>query len=180
MGCAGRPWAAARLVKALEDTERSQGNFRFAATAMVGVDAVFSGGISHWFRASVRHRAGIGELVAAAFKGAPDLAAARQRLIESLAPRRGTSSGTPGGSTRKQAGVCGMDLSPAPLKDVAVSIGRLSRVLLRSRSVVRDVDCGGDDHLRGEGYQGQANRHSGLMLPVLEDSILSRRWSEGR
>src|SRR5262249_11216866 len=77
--------AAARGVKALEDTERSQGNFPFAATAMVPqltpfYPAAYHTGFGHQFAIGLESA----NVVASAFHGAPDLAAARQRLIDSL------------------------------------------------------------------------------------------------
>jgi uncharacterized protein len=72
----------------------------------------------------------------------------------------------------------GIDLSPAPLKDVSIgaaierftgarvgSSGTLATAALITQAL-RAIPVG---HV---GY-------SGLMLPILEDEVLSRRWSEG-
>src|SRR5262249_51124242 len=77
--------AAARVVKALEDTPKSQGNFRFASIAMVGpltpfFPAAYHTGFGHQFGLALESA----NVVADAFNGAPDLAAARQRLMDSL------------------------------------------------------------------------------------------------
>jgi uncharacterized protein (UPF0210 family) len=175
--------AAARVVKALEDTDRSQGNFRFAATAMVGPLTPFFPAAYH---TGFGHQFGIGlesaNVVAAAFQGAPDLAAARQRLIESLgAAARDIERHA--GRIDQETGwaYVGMDLSPAPLKDVSVSIGAAienltsqpvgsSGTLTAAATITSAVK---DIRVKQTGY-------SGLMLPVLEDAILSQRWSEGR
>jgi uncharacterized protein len=173
--------AAARVVKALEDTPSSQGNFRFAATAMVGPLTPFFPAAYH---TGFGHQFGIGlesaNVVAAAFKGAPDLAAARQRLIDSLSASA-IDIERHAGRIDQETGwaYVGMDMSPAPLKDVSIaaaienltsqpvgSPGTLTAAATIT-SAVKDV------RVKQTGY-------SGLMLPILEDSLLSQRWSQGR
>ncbi len=73
----------------------------------------------------------------------------------------------------------GIDLSPAPLKEVSIgaAIEKLTGVPFGSSGtmtaaalvtgVLREVPA------KHAGY-------TGLMLPVLEDGLLSKRWSEGR
>jgi uncharacterized protein len=173
--------AAARVVKALENTANSQGNFRFAATAMVGPLTPFFPAAYH---TGFGHQFGIGlesaNVVAAAFKGAPDLAAARQRLIDSLSVSAHDIE-RHAGRVDQETGwaYVGMDLSPAPLKDVSIaaaienltmqpvgSPGTLTAAATIT-SAVRDL------RVKQTGY-------SGLMLPILEDGLLSKRWSQGR
>src|SRR5277367_4541945 len=77
--------AAARVMKQLEDTEHSQGNFRFAAIAMVKpltpfFPAAYHNGFGHQFAIALESA----DLVADAFKDAPDLATARRRLMDAL------------------------------------------------------------------------------------------------
>jgi len=173
--------AAARVVKALEDTEHSQGNFRFSAIAMVKpltpfFPAAYHTGFGHQFGVALESA----NVVAAAFKGAADLAVARQRLSDAL--------GATAFDIERHAGridaetgwaYVGMDLSPAPLKDVSIgaaienlttqpvgSSGTLTAAATIT-SAIREIK------VKQTGY-------SGLMLPILEDSLLSQRWSEGR
>lgn len=173
--------AAARVVKALEDTEHSQGNFRFSAIAMVKpltpfFPAAYHTGFGHQFGVALESA----NVVAAAFKGAPNLAVARQRLSDSL--------GAAAFDIERHAGridaetgwaYVGMDLSPAPLKDVSIgaaienlttqpvgSSGTLTAAATIT-SAIKEIK------VKQTGY-------SGLMLPILEDSLLSQRWSEGR
>jgi uncharacterized protein (UPF0210 family) len=172
--------AAARVVKALEDTEHSQGNFRFAAIAMVQpltpfFPAAYHTGFGHQFALALESA----NVVAAAFKSAPDLATARQRLIDSLGAaafdiERHASR------VDQETGwaYMGMDLSPAPLKEVSIAaaIENLTTQLVGSSgtltaaatitSAIKDI------RVKQTGY-------SGLMLPILEDSLLSERWSAG-
>ena len=173
--------AAARVVKALEDTPNSQGNFRFAATALVGPLTPFFPAAYH---TGFGHQFGIGlesaNVVAAAFKGAPDLATARQRLIDSLSASANDIE-RHASRVDQETGwaYVGMDLSPAPLKDVSIaaaienltmqpvgSPGTLTAAATIT-SAVKDV------RVKQTGY-------SGLMLPILEDGLLSQRWSQGR
>src|SRR5260370_1130164 len=77
--------AAARGIQKLAATEHSQGNFKFAAIAFVPpLTPFFPGsyhtGFGHQFAIALESA----NTVAAAFQGAPDLATARQRLIDRL------------------------------------------------------------------------------------------------
>src|SRR5277367_117340 len=77
--------SAARVMKRLEDTEHSQGNFRFATIAMVPLltpffPAAYVTGFGHQFAIALESA----NIVAAAFKDAPDLATAKRRLIDAL------------------------------------------------------------------------------------------------
>ncbi|MGB2624287.1 MAG: DUF711 family protein [Candidatus Acidiferrum sp.] len=173
--------AAARVMKQLEDTEHSQGNFRFAAIAMVPpltpfFPAAYHTGFGHQF-AIAFESAGI---AAAAFKDAPDLATARQRLIDALG-KVAFDAQAQAGRVDMDTGwaYMGIDLSPAPLKDdsIGAAIENLTTQPMGSpgtltaaatiTSALKEI------MVKQTGY-------SGLMLPVLEDSRLAQRWSEGR
>jgi uncharacterized protein (UPF0210 family) len=172
--------AAARVIKRLEDTEHSQANFRFAATAMVGpltpfYPAAYSSGFGHQFAIALESA----NTVAAVFKDSQDLNTARQKLtdtlaktafdIESLAQRADRDTGW---------AYVGMDLSPAPSKEASIgaaleeltqqpfgSSGTLTAAATLT-AAIRDI------HVKRTGYNG-------LMIPILEDERLSQRWSEG-
>jgi uncharacterized protein (UPF0210 family) len=173
--------AAARLMKKLEDTEHSQANFKFSAIAMVPpLTPFFPGsyhtGFGHQFAIALESA----NTVAAAFQGAPDLATARQRLTDRLAAAAF--------AVQEQAAridqdtgwtYMGIDLSPAPMKNVSIgaalenlttqpvgSSGTLTAAATVT-AAIRDIQ------VKQTGY-------SGLMLPILEDSRLAQRWSEGR
>ena len=173
--------AAARLMKKLEDTEHSQANFKFSAIAMVPpLTPFFPGsyhtGFGHQFAIALESA----NTVAAAFQGAPDLATARQRLTDRLAAAAF--------AVQEQAAridqdtgwtYMGIDLSTAPMKDVSIgaalenltnqpvgSSGTLTAAATVT-AAIRDIQ------VKQTGY-------SGLMLPILEDSRLAQRWSEGR
>lgn len=172
--------AAARVMKKLEDTEHSQGNFRFSALALVPpltpfYPGSYHTGFGHQFAIALQSA----NVVAAAFQGATDLAIARQRLVDSLANAAFDVEAQALRIDRDTGwAYVGIDLSPAPLKEVSIgtalenltaqpvgSSGTLTAAATVT-SAIKDV------HVRQTGY-------SGLMLPILEDSRLAQRWSEG-
>src|SRR5215813_14205183 len=174
--------AAARVMKYLEEqTPHSEGNFRFAAGAFPPENAPFfpvssTQGSGHGFAIGLES-AGIATAALGGAKG--DLSAAGERLtttlgaeakrVEEIALR-----------LEKQSGwkYHGIDLTPVPLKDV--SIGAAMESLLGnpigspgSLSVAHTITAAVRRiPVRQTGY-------SGLMLPVLEDSVLAQRWESG-
>jgi uncharacterized protein len=173
--------AAARIMKKLEETEHSQGNFRFAAIAMVPpltpfFPAAYHTGFGHQFAVALESA----NVVAAEFKDARDLGMARQRLIDALAATAFDVE-THAGRVDQETGwaYMGIDLSPAPSGDV--SIGEaienlttqpfgMSGTLTAAATITAALK---DVKVKQTGY-------SGLMLPILEDRRLAQRWSEGR
>lgn len=173
--------AAARVMKKLEDTEHSQGNFHFAAIAMVPpltpfFPAAYLNGFGHQFAIALESA----NIVAAAFKDAPDLAAGKQRLVDALG-KVAFEAQAQAGRVDSETGwaYVGVDLSPAPMKDVSIgaaienlttqpigSSGTLTAAATIT-AALRDIK------VKQTGY-------SGLMLPILEDTRLAQRWSEGR
>lgn len=174
--------AAARVMKKLsETTEHSHGNFNFSAIAMVPpLTPFFPGsyhtGFGHQFAIALQSA----DVVTAAFQGAPDLLTAKKRLVDQL--------GNEAFAVEAQAEridqdtgwtYMGIDLSPAPLKDVSIgaalenlttqpfgSSGTMTAAAVVTSSI-KEI------RVRQTGY-------SGLMLPIMEDSRLAQRWSEGR
>ncbi len=173
--------AAAKLVKYVaEHSPHSQGNFSFAATAMLQSHAPFypgsyHTGAGHEFAVALESA----NMVREALAGAPQPTVAQQaleaalgrhaRAIEAVAERLEKATGWK---------YLGLDLCPAPLKDVSIgaaiegftgarfgSSGTMTAAALIT-SALRAIP------VKRVGY-------SGLMLPVLEDSVLARRWSEG-
>src|SRR6266404_4553398 len=172
--------AAARVMKKLEETEHSQGNFRFAAIAMVQpltpfFPAAYHTGFGHQFAIALESA----NVVAAAFKDAPDLATAKQRLTDSLAASAFDIENHAGRIDRETGwAYMGIDLSPAPSGNVSIGAAienlttqpvGMSGTLTAAAMITAAVK---DVKVKQTGY-------SGLMLPVLEDTRLSQRWSEG-
>jgi uncharacterized protein len=174
--------AAARVIKYLEEhTTHSEGNFRFAAGAFPPPIAPFypvsyASGAGHEFALGMESA----NIVQQVFAGGNlDFATASARLatalgseaqkLETIAQRLETKTGW-----RYQ----GMDITPVPLKEI--SIGAAMESLIRnpigspgSLSAAFVITSSlGKVQVKQVGY-------SGLMLPVLEDSVLAKRWEAG-
>jgi uncharacterized protein (UPF0210 family) len=173
--------ATAAVIKYLEaHTPHSQGNFNFTAAALVPsgtpfYPASYFTGEGKQFAIALESA----NVVAEALASAESPSAAEERLkttlggyavnMEKTATEISQTTGWPYG---------GIDLSPAPMKDVSIgraienflgapvgSSGTVSTAALITRSL-RAIP------VKQAGY-------SGLMLPVLEDTVLAQRWSEG-
>jgi len=174
--------AAARVMKYLEEhTTHSEGNFHFAAGAFPPAVAPFfpvshtsDGG--HGFAIGLES-ANIVQQIFANAKG--DLNSAGEQLttaltqeakkVEEIAHRIATSTGW-----RYQ----GIDLTPVPLKEISIG-GALESLI--------HAEIGSPGSLSAAYTITSAVRrvpvlqagYSGLMLPVLEDSVLAQRWESG-
>jgi hypothetical protein len=175
--------ASAHLIRELADnTPSGNGNFDFAATAMLAPYGPFFPGAYSvgtrtrfavaWQAANVVAEAlasAHGNVTLAEKQLAAD-AAPPARAIESLSLELERSLGWP---------YMGIDVSPAPIGNVSIgraienftgvpfgSSGTLSAASLITR-VMRDLP------VREAGY-------SGMMVPILEDTVLAQRWGEGR
>jgi hypothetical protein len=174
--------AAARLVKRVsEQSPDSQGNFGFTAAAMMPEYAPFFPAAYH---RGAGHKFAVGlegaNVVDGAFAEAGgDPVAASTRLKAALA-RYASLAERSAQSVATQSGweYLGLDPTPAPLGDVSIGAaierftgGRVgsSGTLSAARLVTEAVQS---VPVKQVGY-------SGLMLPVLEDSRLAQRWSEG-
>ena len=174
--------AAARTIQYLAaHSPAGQANFNFAATAMLPPYGPFFPG--SYFTGD-GHQFAIGlesaNVVLDAFSPGQDFPAARASLarkmgaavtpIEKIATTLASQTGWT---------YSGMDVSPAPLAEVSIgaaieqltgvpfgSSGTLTAAALITR-VLRQLP------VKHAGY-------SGLMMPILEDSTLARRWGEGR
>ncbi len=174
--------AAAHVVKYLaEHTAHSDGNFRFVATAMLGPYGPFFPGSYH---TGAGHQFSVGlesaNLVQAALAAHPhDLAATETALAAELT-RYDSECEQIAHEIEKRSGwtYAGLDPTPAPAGEISIgdaiekftgakfgSSGTMTAAAMITRAVkavpVKQV-----------GY-------AGLMVPVLEDSTLARRWSEG-
>lgn len=173
--------AASLIHFVAQNTPSSLGNFRFAAIALVPPGAPFYPASYH---ISADHTFAIGlesaNVVAAAMASTRDPEQAQRNIEQSLG-KWAEELETIGKQAGEESGwkFTGIDLSPAPLKDVSIggaiegftreplgSSGTLAAVAVITRALA-------SIHVTRVGY-------SGLMLPVLEDSIIAQRWSEGR
>jgi len=173
--------AAARVMKRLEDTEHSQGNFRFAAIAMVPpltpfFPAAYVTGFGHQFAIAFESA----NIVAKAFKDAPDLATARRRLIDALG-KQAFEAEAQAGRIDSETGwaYVGIDLSPAPLGDVSIGVA-IENLTTQPMGSSGTLTAAATITSAIKEIQVKQTGYSGLMLPVLEDARLAQRWSEGR
>jgi hypothetical protein len=177
----GAVHAAADVMKYLEDhTGHSLGNFRFAAIANVPAytpfyPASYHQGLGHQFAVALESA----NVVAAVMAVQRDPEVTRQALIAELGMHAQAVQDLASNIDHDTGwAYMGLDLSPAPMKDVSIGSatagftgGRFgtSGTLTASAiitSALRDIA------VKKVGY-------SGLMMPVLEDNRLSQLWSEG-
>jgi uncharacterized protein len=174
--------ATAEVIKYLEaNTTHGQGNFNFTAAALVPsgtpfYPASYLTGPGKQFAIALQSA----NVVAEALTGAKSVDAAQTRLRNSLGRSAQEIEKTAEQLAHQTGWIYGgIDLSPAPLKDISIggaieksnglpvgSSGTLTVAALITRAL-REIQ------VTHAGY-------SGLMLPVLEDTVLAKRWSEGR
>jgi uncharacterized protein len=174
--------AAARVIRYLEaNTAHSQGNFNFTASSLVPsgtpfYPASYFTGQGRQFALALESANTVAQALGSAASADQAEEALRtslgvharsiERVAQALARETGWDYG-------------GIDLSPAPLKTISIagaiegylhapmgSSGTMTAAALITRAL-RSIP------VKQAGY-------SGLMLPVLEDSVLAERWSEGR
>jgi uncharacterized protein (UPF0210 family) len=173
--------ATARAIKKLEDeTEHSQGNFNLGAIAMVPpyspfFTAAYHTGFGHQFAIGLESA----NVVEAAFKDAPDLETARHKLtdmlfeqaseIERHAQRIDMETGWR---------YMGIDLSPAPLKEISIGAA-MEELIAQPFGSSGTLTAAATITSAIQSVQVKQTGYNGLMLPILEDSRLAQRWSEG-
>jgi uncharacterized protein (UPF0210 family) len=172
--------AAARVMKKLEETERSQGNFRFAATALVPpltpfFPAAYHSGFGHQFAIALESA----NTVAAAFKNASDLNSARQKLTTALSDAASEVAEQASRIDRDTGwAFVGIDLSPAPLKDVSIGVA-IENLTTQPVGSPGTLTAAATITAAIKAVKIKQTGYNGLMLPILEDARLSQRWSEG-
>jgi uncharacterized protein len=174
--------AAAKILKQVsEKTVRSEGTFGFTATAMLGPLGPFFPGSYH---TGAGHQFSIGlesaNVVQAVLSSNPgNLAAAEKALARELG-RYAVECEQVAQSVEKETGwtYAGIDPTPAPGGDISIgdAIEKFtgakfgsSGTMTAAAMITRAVKSLPVKHV---GY-------SGLMVAVLEDSVLAKRWSEG-
>lgn len=174
--------AAARAIKKLEDsTEKSQGNFNLGAIADVKplspfFTAAYHTGFGHQFAVGLESA----NVVAEAFRGSTNINDARKKLtdmltaevmeIERQALRIDRETGW---------AYVGIDLSPAPMKDVSIGAA-IENLIDQPFGSAGTLTAAGAITAAIRDIPAKQTGYNGLMLPILEDSRLAQRWSEGR
>lgn len=174
---------AARLIKAVsERSEHGQGNFNFAAIAMLKPDGPFFPGAYCCEGSNRAFAVGLegASVVEEVFARTQDPREAESQLAAALARhmKDAEAAAQKVAAAAKGWTYAGIDPTPAPLGDV--SIGRAiesftggpfgtSGTMTAAAIITRAVKS---VPVKQTGY-------SGLMVPVLEDKVLAQRWAEG-
>jgi uncharacterized protein (UPF0210 family) len=174
--------ATARAIKKLEDeTEHSQGNFNLGAIAMVPplspfFTAAYHTGFGHQFAIGLESA----NVVAAAFKDAPDLESARHKLTDMLT-EQASEIERHAERVDLETGwrYAGIDLSPAPLKEISIGAA-MEELIAQPFGSNGTLTAAATITSAIKSVQVKQTGYNGLMLPILEDSRLAQRWSEGR
>ena len=173
--------AAARVMKRLQETSPGGiANFNFAAAALIRphtpfFPAAYHTGPGRRFAVALQSA----NVVAEAFTSAGNASQARKNLEAALGAHAKAIEAA-ARRVAKETGweYMGIDLSPAPLREVSIggAFERLTSVPFGSSGTMTaaaSVTAAlGGISVKHAGY-------SGLMVPVLEDSVLAQRWSEG-
>jgi len=173
--------ATARAIKKLEDeTEHSQGNFNLGAIAMVPpyspfFTAAYHTGFGHQFAIGLESA----NVVGAAFKDAPDLETARHKLADMLS-EQASEIERHANRVDMETGwrYMGIDLSPAPLKDISIGAA-MEELIAQPFGSSGTLTAAATITSAIKSVQVKQTGYNGLMLPILEDSRLAQRWSEG-
>ncbi|HEX9111407.1 MAG TPA: DUF711 family protein, partial [Terriglobales bacterium] len=174
--------SAAQVIKYLEQhSSNGTSNFAFAAVAMVPSNVPFfpasnHNGVGHEF--SVGWEAGA--FVADVLAGANGDMQVAKELLSKRFEQQARAVDTIATQVEKESGwkYLGLDPTPAPMTDS--SIGAAIETLTGAK-------FGSSGTLSAAAVITEAERSisvrrvgfSGLMLPVLEDPVLAKRWSEG-
>ncbi len=174
--------AAARMIKFVEEhSPHSQGNFNFAATAMLPPYAPFypgsyHTGAGHQFSVGLESANVVDEVFRATGNN-PRLAT--ERLTKALS-EHAVAAEAIAREVEKQTGwaYMGLDSTPAPLREVSIgaAIEKFTGAKFGSSGTVTAAAV---ITQAVESVPVKRIGYSGLMLPVLEDSLLAQRWSEG-
>jgi len=172
--------AAAETIKRLSEIE-TMANFSFAATANIPSETPFFPGAFHNRKTnSFSIGTESAKLVMKVFAEAAGFSEGQSKLFDSF-ERQYKLIEKIGLTIQEETGwpYEGVDTSPAPMRDI--SIGKAIESLIKAPfgspgtitacSVITDVIQG--INVKRAGY-------SGLMLPVMEDTVLAQRAAEGR
>jgi uncharacterized protein len=173
--------AAARAMEFLSvHSPQSVSNFNFAAIAMVPPGAPFfpaayASGAGHQFAVGLQSA----DTVAEALATTHDPAIASQAIIDKLGVHAKNIEET-SHAIAQQTGwqYTGIDLSPAPLKreSIGAAIESFNGAWLGSSGTLSTAEL--ITHAL-QSIPVTRTGYSGLMLPVMEDAVIARRWSEG-
>lgn len=174
--------AAARHIHHVsQKSPRSQGTFNFAATAMLEPGAPFFPGSYH-LKDGGRFSVGLqsASVVARAFAAANGDAETATRLLRAALAGEAAQVHALAKQVEQVTGwrYWGFDSTPAPLKDdsIGAAMESLHSSTIGSAGTITAayiVTSAQAD------IPGPRVGYNGLMIPILEDALLAKRWSEG-
>jgi len=171
---------AAAVIKRLQETPGGLANFNFAAAALIPPNGPFYP-VSYQQGRSKQFAIGLqsADVVANVFATAKNPVAARDGLEKELGTHaRNVEAICKQFEVQSEWTYVGLDLSPAPLGKVSIGAAIES---------LTGVSFGSPGTLSGAAVVTDALKaitvkkagYSGLMIPVMEDETLAKRWSEG-
>ena len=171
--------AARTMLRLAGETEEGFGNFNFAAIACVGPGAPFFPAAYHAGPGNLTLALQGASIVAEALEGGAELAEVPGRLKEKLIEHAGPAVEL-AQRLAAELGVvfAGIDLSPAPdgQDSIAAALEQAGHGPVGSPGTL-SLAAAVTGALRGAGLPTCG--YCGLMLPVMEDAVLARRWEEG-
>lgn len=173
--------AAAAAMKYLEEnTAHSQGNFNFTASAEVPeytpfYPASWHNGPGKKFALALESA----NVIAGAFANSHAMSDPAALITQALTPdAQAIEKAAQAVAAQTGWEYRGIDLSPAPLKDM--SIGAAMEKMMGHRLGESGTMTAAAAITRGlKAVAVKQAGYSGLMLPILEDSLLAQRWGEG-
>ena len=171
--------AARTMVRLAAETEEGFGNFNFAAIACTGPGTPFFPAAYHAGPANLGLALQGASIVAEALEGGAELAEVPGRVKEKLAEYARPAVELAQRLTADLGvGFAGIDLSPAPngSDSIAAAMELAGHGPLGSQGTL-SLAAALTEALRGTGLPTCG--YCGLMLPVMEDAVLARRWEEG-
>ncbi len=173
--------AAARVMKRLQqETPGGIANFNFAAAALAQphtpfFPAAYHDGPGRSFAVALQSA----NVVAEAFTSAGNPGQARKNLEAALgAHARAIEAIAQHVAQETNWQYMGIDLSPAPLREVSIG-GAFERLTGAPFGSSGTMTAAATVTAALGAIPVQHAGYSGLMVPVLEDSVLAQRWSEG-
>jgi uncharacterized protein len=172
--------AADVMLRLASETKEGFGNFNFAALACVGPGSPFFPAAYHAGPANLTVALQGAGIVAEALQGGVELADVTRRAREALTSRAAPAVEL-AQSVAADIGVefGGIDLSPAPDGDDSIA-GAMELAGLGPFGAPGTLALASAITPAIQGTGLPTCGYCGLMLPVMEDVVLARRWAEGR
>jgi uncharacterized protein (UPF0210 family) len=172
---------AARVIKALESkSPKGDGNFNFAAAAMIRqytpfYPAAFHSGAGKTFAVGLESANVVAEVFAEVHEAGPAEDRLSAALTRHLLPAEAAAARIAAKSGWTYAGI---DPTPAPMGDVSIAAA-IEAFTGASFGAGGTMTAAGIITRAVQSTPVKQTGYAGLMVPVLEDNVLAKRWAEG-